>query len=111
MKLQSFKKGNKTDTWNSDINNSTCHVIIIMDNFEEDINWLILKLRLELKTSKLKFQLKSSEMEFDWKSLWVAELEMKLKKNGIGIGIQLQKMELAPTLNMAHVGLCSLQRL
>ena len=42
-------------------------VISIMDNFKEDINWLILKLRLELKSSKLKFELKSSELEFDLK--------------------------------------------
>ena len=58
-----LRKEIKNDIWYSDINNSIYHVIITMDNLEED--WLILKLRLQLKSSKLKFQLKSSELEFD----------------------------------------------
>ena len=51
-----------------------------MDNFEEDINWLILKLRLDLKSSKLKFELKKSELEFD----------LKIIVN-CGIGIEVEK--------------------
>ena len=51
-----------------------------MDNFEEGINWLILKMRLELKSSKLKFQLKSSELEFDLKIIV-----------SCGIGIEVEK--------------------
>ena len=55
-----------------------------MDNFEEDINWLILKLRLDLKSSKLKFELKKSELEFDLKII---------VSYGIGIEVE-KKMEL-----------------
>ena len=51
-----------------------------MDNFEEDINWLISKLRLELKSSNLKFELKKSELEFDLKIIL-----------SCGIGIEVEK--------------------
>ena len=51
-----------------------------MDNFEEDINCLISKLRLELKSSNLKFELKKSELEFDLKIIL-----------SCGIGIEVEK--------------------
>ena len=71
---------------NSDINNSIYRVIIIIDSFEEDINWLISKLRLELKSSNLKFELKKSELEFDLKIILSCGIGIEVeKKNGIGI--------------------------
>ena len=51
-----------------------------MDNFEEDISWLILKLRLELKSSKLKFELKLSELEFDLKIIVSCGIGMEVEK-------------------------------
>ena len=38
-------------------------VIIIIINFEEDINWSFLELRLDLKSPELELELKSPELE------------------------------------------------
>ena len=89
MLLQPFNKGYETNVINNNNFIYMCLVILIIINFEEDINrsYMYPELRLDLKSPELELELK------------FPELELKLivsSGNGIGIennriGIELKK--------------------
>ena len=67
------------------------HVIIIIINFEEDINRSLLELRLDLNSPELELELKCPELELELKLIVSSWIGIGIENNGIGIGIELKK--------------------
>ena len=70
-------------------------MIVIVINFDEDIDRSLLELIVNLKCLELEFELKFLEFELGLKLIWCwwIWIEMWIEKNliGIGIGIELKK--------------------
>ena len=63
-------------------------VVIIITNFEEDINRSFLELKLDLKLPELELELKSPELELELKLIVSSRIGIGIENNGFGIELK-----------------------